>query len=127
MATNHKTAKGISFDMESFTQSKTGEVALGNMATNARGDVLGKGGKIEVKREKIVRDYYREEPAATVETSIQAAPVMETTKPTQAAAQPKETPSVYLSPAEALKAVETQSDEIVETKKKTTTRKPRKS
>jgi len=64
------TAKGVPFDMARFVQNNQDEVALGNMAVNARGDILGKGGKIEVKRDEVVRSYYRETPASTIETPL---------------------------------------------------------
>jgi len=67
----HKSARGVQFDMETFVQGKTDAVALGNLggskATNARGDILGKGGKIEVERKEVVRKYYRE-PTPKVKT-----------------------------------------------------------
>lgn len=106
-----KTAKGVSFDMARFTQNKSDEVALGNMSVNARGDVLGKGGKIEVKREEIIRDYYREEPATSIEAPLSSiaptAPtpdVFETSEAlapaVESAPEPEEEPAIAIADEE---------------------------
>jgi len=92
----HTTAKGVSFDMERFVQNNPTEVALGNMSANANGDVLGKGGEIVVKRDEIVRQYYREAPSVTVDAPISSISVE----------PPKAVEEVFLTPAEALKEVE---------------------
>ena len=61
----YKTARGSKFDMERFTQQNADSVALGNLGgnrpVNAKGDILGSGGKIAVKRDTVVRQHYREE------------------------------------------------------------------
>lgn len=114
MASKHKTAKGIAFDMESFSQKHSKAIALGNMSTNARGDVLGKGGKVEIKREEVVRQYYREAPQQTVDTSIK-----ETAEPVR---------KKILTPEEALKEFETatvQEPEDAPKPKKRTASKPK--
>ena len=102
MARKHTSAKGVSFDMEGFVQNKSDEIAIGNMASNARGDVLGRGGKVEVKREKVIQSYYREEPQSTVTAPLSRSPIVETTKDKQK----DEEPAIYLTRAEALAALE---------------------
>ena len=81
MKKQYKTAKGKTFDMEQFTNSLQKTVAVGNLGggkpTNARGDILGKGGKIETSREKIVQNYYRKELPQQTTQSIKD-PVTET-------------------------------------------------
>ena len=106
----HKTAKGVAFDMERFVQKNSEEVALGNMSVNAKGDVLGKGGKVTVKREEIVRQYYREDPPVSVEVPISNISVE----------QPNPIEEVFLTPAEALKEVEAPTVTKKTTPKKTT-------
>ncbi len=74
MRKQYKTARGSKFDMDQFTNKKEETLALGNLggakATNARGDILGQGGKIVVKREEAVRRYYREELPKTTKVPI---------------------------------------------------------
>lgn len=69
-----KTARGRKFDMEQFTTGKDNTLALGNLGgerpINAKGDILGPGGQIEIKREEVVRQYYREELPKTKQTPI---------------------------------------------------------
>jgi hypothetical protein len=47
--------------------------AIGNMRVNARGDLLGAGGKIVKKREEIVSEYYNA-PAKAPEKTVNVAP-----------------------------------------------------
>ena len=42
----HKTAKGREFNMQAFSASRGTTTAVGNAPRNARGDMLGPGGKI---------------------------------------------------------------------------------
>lgn len=56
----HRTMRGLTFDMEAFTRTREETVAVGNMNANAKGDIL-KDGKIVQERDDVVRDYYREE------------------------------------------------------------------
>lgn len=42
----HKTARGKEFNMQAFADPKGDTVAVGNVARNARGDLLGQGGKV---------------------------------------------------------------------------------
>lgn len=69
-----KTARGRTFDMDQFTNDKGKTLALGNLGggrpVNAKGDILGTGGVVEVKREEAVRQYYREELPKTTRTPI---------------------------------------------------------
>jgi hypothetical protein len=44
--TTYKSSKGISIDMEVLVGINEKVVAAGNMALNAKGDALGKGGKV---------------------------------------------------------------------------------
>lgn len=46
MSRIYRSHKGKRIDMESMRAQHEKEIAMGNMGTNANGDVLGKGGKI---------------------------------------------------------------------------------
>jgi hypothetical protein len=109
MRKQRKTARGVSFDMERFVQSSEKKtIAIGNLGgnknTNARGDILGKGGKVIKEREKVVRDYYRDELPSSMTKSIKVEPVKE---------------EVFKNPAEALAEISTPKTKS----KKTTTKK----
>ena len=59
----YKTAvHGIPVDMDKLRAQNEKSVALGNMGTNARGDVLGKGGEILKTREEVVEKFYEANP-----------------------------------------------------------------
>lgn len=49
-------------DMEKLTIQHEKQIALGNMGVNARGDVLGAGGKILKTREEVMKEYYEANP-----------------------------------------------------------------
>jgi hypothetical protein len=51
-------AKGKKVDMDSLRQRNELMPAVGNIPVNARGDLLGKGGKIIKTREAIMKEYY---------------------------------------------------------------------
>lgn len=59
----YKTAvHGVPVDMDKLRLQNQKEIALGNMGTNARGDVLGKGGKILETREEVIEKFYESNP-----------------------------------------------------------------
>jgi hypothetical protein len=55
----HFTNKGKPFDLMAISAKHEHDIALGNSKMNARGDILGKNGQIEIKREKIIDEYYK--------------------------------------------------------------------
>lgn len=60
----YKTMQGKSVDMEKLMGQNELMPAVGNAKVNARGDELGKGGKIVRKREDIISEYYESNPNA---------------------------------------------------------------
>ena len=56
MATNHRTARGISVDMDRLRLANEQTIAVGNMKVNARGDQLGAGGKIIKTRQQVMAE-----------------------------------------------------------------------
>lgn len=56
MAANHRTARGLSIDMDRIRMSNEQTIAVGNMKVNARGDQLGAGGKIIKTRQQIMAE-----------------------------------------------------------------------
>lgn len=59
--------RGKQIDMEQLNLKNETLPAVGNMKVNARGDQLGKGGKIVRTREQILADYYKNNPRAVQE------------------------------------------------------------
>jgi len=55
----YKTMQGKQVDMDLLRQRNELTPAVGNAKVNARGDEIGKGGKIVRKREELVNEYYK--------------------------------------------------------------------
>ena len=53
-----KSMRGKEIDMEKLNLKNETLPAVGNMKVNARGDEIGKGGKVVRTREEILKDYY---------------------------------------------------------------------
>lgn len=49
----HRTARGREFNMQSFAASQGDTIAVGNSGRNARGDLIGPGGKIIASHQQI--------------------------------------------------------------------------
>lgn len=60
----YKTMQGREIDMDALLAQNETMPAIGNQKVNARGDELGKGGKIVRKREDVVAEYYEDNPNA---------------------------------------------------------------
>ncbi len=55
----YTTANGRRINLDAIIAHNEESIAVGNMKTNARGDELGPGGKIERKRNEVMADYYK--------------------------------------------------------------------
>lgn len=53
-----KSARGVEVDFAKFMAQNEETVAVGNGAMNARGDILGRGGKIVKTRDQVAADAY---------------------------------------------------------------------
>lgn len=62
--------RGKQIDMEQLNLKNELLPAVGNMKVNARGDQLGKAGKIVKTREEILSDYYKNNPRAMKEEIV---------------------------------------------------------
>lgn len=49
----HRTARGREFNMQAFTANQGEKIAVGNSSRNARGDLIGPGGKIIATKQEI--------------------------------------------------------------------------
>jgi len=72
----YRTMQGKSIDMDLLRQRNELTPAVGNARVNARGDELGAGGKIERKREDVLREYYEDNPQAAPD-EVATIPVQE--------------------------------------------------
>ena len=60
----YRSMQGKMIDMDKLISQNELTPAVGNAKVNARGDVLGAGGKIVKKREDIMAEYYETNPKA---------------------------------------------------------------
>lgn len=65
-----RSMRGKEIDMEKLNLRNETLPAVGNMKVNARGDEIGKGGKIIRTREQVLADYYKENPRAIKEEVV---------------------------------------------------------
>lgn len=65
--------RGTHVDMDALRAMNEESPAIGNARMNARGDIMGQQGKIEVRREQIIQDYYKGKPQATQPVSLKSA------------------------------------------------------
>ena len=66
--TARRTNQGQQIDIDALALKNEKEIALGNMKVNARGDKIGKGGKIVAERDQVARAYYENNPKAVVQS-----------------------------------------------------------
>ena len=66
----HKTARGREFNMQAFSSSRGDTVAVGNSSRNARGDLIGPGGKILSTAQEISNVAYSKKPASAAKVKI---------------------------------------------------------
>ena len=62
----YRTMQGRMVDIEKLRAANENVQAVGNMNVNAKGDVLGAGGKVVTPKEKIIQKYY-EQPKGMVD------------------------------------------------------------
>jgi len=81
--------QGKQIDMDMLRKKNELTPAVGNARVNARGDVLGKGGKIVKKREEVMQEYYKV-PSKTQEVVEQDTPSEEEQEIVEEATQDEE-------------------------------------
>ena len=64
----HRTAQGKEFNMQAFTSNRGETIAIGNSRRNARGDLLGPGGKIITTSQEIANTVYNKQSSAQSKT-----------------------------------------------------------
>ena len=82
----YRSMKGRMIDIEKLRAANEAVQAVGNMNVNAKGDVLGAGGKVVTKKETVMRKYYEQPKGMVSDTPTKnkptAAPKTEPVKQT---------------------------------------------
>ena len=107
----YRTMQGRMVDIEKLRAANESVQAIGNMNVNARGDVLGAGGKIVTPKETIIKKYYEQPKGMVSDTPSRGKPMPAPKK--IISAQPKK-----VEPASAVKPVETVKPKAKATVKK---------
>jgi outer membrane biosynthesis protein TonB len=122
----YRTMQGRMVDIEKLRAANESVQAVGNMNVNARGDVIGPGGAVVTKKEKIIQKYY-EQPKGMVSDTPRSKtipapkpdPVKTVQKMTPMAAKPATKKTVAPQPKKVeVKPVETFKPEAKGTAKK---------
>jgi hypothetical protein len=58
--------KGVAVDMSRYITQNETAVAVGNGKMNARGDILGRGGKVVTERDQVAQEYHQKHGPNTV-------------------------------------------------------------
>ena len=67
----YRSSRGTPVDLDALRMKQETNISVGNTKTNARGDILGKGGRIEKSADQIAREHYnRNNPKAVKKASI---------------------------------------------------------
>ena len=67
----YRSSRGTPIDLDALRMKQETSISVGNTKTNARGDYLGTGGKIEKSADDIAREHYnKNNPRAVKKTSI---------------------------------------------------------
>ena len=77
-----KTMRGVPLDIEVLMAEHEDELAVGNASFNARGDLVGPGGKIIKTRQEVTQAYYENNPNAVQTNQSIKEPVGQTKQST---------------------------------------------
>ena len=69
----HKSMRGVEIDLAKLMARQEKNITVGNTKSNARGDQLGRGGRIVKSADELAREHYnRNDPKAVVQGGIKA-------------------------------------------------------
>ena len=108
----YRSMQGKMIDIEKLRAANEGIQAVGNMNVNARGDVLGAGGKVVTPKETIIKKYY-EQPKGMVSDTPVSKPM-----PAPKGPPPKSVQKTIASKPAPKKKVMTQTKKVTSTAKK---------
>ncbi len=66
----YRTMQGRMVDIEKLRAANESVQAVGNMNVNARGDVIGRGGKVVTSKETVIRKYYEQPKGMASDTPL---------------------------------------------------------
>jgi hypothetical protein len=66
----YKTMQGRMVDIDKLRAANETVPAIGNMNVNARGDVIGQGGRIVRTKDEVMKEYYQTPKGAVQDTSV---------------------------------------------------------
>ena len=87
----YRSMQGRMIDIEKLRAANEGIQAVGNMNVNARGDVIGAGGKVVTAKETVIKKYY-EKPKGMVSDTPRSKPMPAPKQPVKQTIQ-KTTPA----------------------------------
>jgi len=100
----YKTMQGRMVDIEKLRAANESVQAVGNMNVNARGDVLGAGGKVVTTKETVIKKYYEQPRGMVSDTPDRGKAMPAPTQPVKQTVQ-KATPAPKTVPKKvAIKA-----------------------
>ncbi len=108
----YRSMQGRMIDIEKLRAANESVQAVGNMNVNARGDVIGAGGKVVTPKETVIKKYY-EQPKGMVSDTPRSKPMPAPKQPPKQAVQkatpvtPKSTPKRTVAPRSKPKAEST--------------------
>ena len=77
----YKSMRGVNIDLAKLMAKADKEIAIGNTRTNARGDQLGRGGRVVKSADEIAREHYNvNNPKAVVKSTIKVDNELDTPK-----------------------------------------------
>lgn len=91
----YRSMQGKMIDIDKLRAANENVQAVGNMNVNARGDVLGAGGKVVTKKETVIQKYYEQPKGMVSDTPLpkpMPAPKGPPPKPVQKTLAPKPSP-----------------------------------
>ena len=74
---NYKSMRGVTLDLSKLMAKAEKSISVGNTNTNARGDQLGRGGRVIKSADEIAREHYNQNnPRAVVKSSIKVLEIL---------------------------------------------------
>ena len=97
----YRTMQGRMVDIEQLRAANESTPAVGNMNVNARGDVLGQGGKIVKPKAEVIKKYYEQPKGMAADTVVRNDPPPP--RPQVKAAAPKKVATPKVTPKASVK------------------------
>ena len=102
-----KSARGRDVNMQALKIANQKTVALGNAKMNARGDLLGKNGKIVKTREQLAQEYNKTPPSKVTTVAV--------SKTTLAQTKPRDTTSTPANAQQPIKKKQVKAEKVEKT------------